>query len=338
MPRTQLHTVWPTWQTATARGGFLWVNVHDLSCLEALAAPFGIHEAVVASFGDMSCQSSAMETDRGVLVSICFFQHRGQASTGGLEGEADALSEPLRSGSQHGAGQGRELCCMSKLFIFVFDGLLLTHEVVFTDSTSTAVSNIDSLSSSPFARTTTSRERRWAADRDAVRDMDDVGGGVVGGRGIQMQQVQRSGAALGLVSHNVDSFSTRSDGAVADVISRICRHLPPSNPHPNQQIAVDCQWQWQGQWQGQGQWQWSDRYPRHGPGLVVCELFEAALRLQWPLLTHCYRGIAYHKRQLDELSETKSSVDAMMHLKIRALESGLVMMERQVSGQCSALV
>jgi Mg2+ and Co2+ transporter CorA len=97
--------------------GFIWIKIHDLSCLPLIATFFSLHEAHVASFRDLRAHSTFHHTGNGFCMTICSFQLASRNTSG---------SENIES-----AGKG---CWMKKLCIYVLEHVIISCETTIYEA------------------------------------------------------------------------------------------------------------------------------------------------------------------------------------------------------------
>jgi len=71
------------------------------------------------------------------------------------------------------------------------------------------------------------------------------------------------------------------------------------------------------------------KYCIHGVGFLLSRLIRESLSLHKPLLEHCYRGISFYKQKL--LALDGDMLEAASHLKVREIESCLLLLEKRLS-------
>ena len=104
---------------------FFWIHLHSLQYLPCIASYFDIHDACITGFYDKSAHSTLIESKNGFLLSLCIFR---------LNNTTPMLSPNERNSSQnynnsHITDSTSDRCIMSKLYLYVTNGLLLTYEV-----------------------------------------------------------------------------------------------------------------------------------------------------------------------------------------------------------------
>ena len=97
--------------------GFLWIKIHDLSCLPLIASFFHLHPTIVASFQDLRAHSTFYQTLNGFCMTLCSFQLASRNTSG---------SDNIES-----AAKG---CWMRKLCICAFPSVIITCETTICEA------------------------------------------------------------------------------------------------------------------------------------------------------------------------------------------------------------
>lgn len=97
--------------------GFLWIKIHDLSCLPLIVRFYGLHPASVAPFQDLRAHSNFTQTQNGFHLTLCSFQLASRNTTGFENIESVAKG-----------------CWMRKLCIYVLPQVIITCETVIYEA------------------------------------------------------------------------------------------------------------------------------------------------------------------------------------------------------------